>query len=102
MDCQATSSLFLTQSDLTAASVVDLPPWPAQQLLPVQRQNLAVLVLAGTHPVAELARQHQVSRKFLYQQAHTAEQVLSQAFAPTPKPDEVLFYIVDPEIWTTG
>jgi hypothetical protein len=99
MDCQATASLFLTQSDLTAASVADLPPWPAQQLLPAQRQNLAVQVLAGTHPVAELARQHQVSRKFLYQQAHTAEQVLSQAFAPTSKPDDVLFYLPVTKAW---
>jgi hypothetical protein len=99
MDCQATASLCLTQSDVTAASVADLPLWPAQQLLPAQRQILAVQVLAGTHPVAELARQHQVSRKFLYQQAHSAEQVLSQAFAPRPKADEVLFYLPVTKAW---
>src|SRR4051794_4465747 len=85
MDCQATSSLGFTQSDLALAS------WPAQRLLPLQRQDLAVQVLAGAETVSELARQHEVSRKSLYQQAHTAEQALSHAFAPTPKPDEVLF-----------
>jgi hypothetical protein len=93
MDCQATSSLGFTQSDLAAVS------WPAQRLLPPQRQDLAVQVLAGAETVSELARQHEVSRKFLYQQAHTAEQALSQAFAPTPKPDEVLFYLPVTKAW---
>jgi hypothetical protein len=93
MDCQATSSLGFTQSNLAPAS------WPAQRLLPPQRQDLAVQVLAGAETVSELARQHEVSRKFLYQQAHTAEQALSQAFAPTPKPDEVLFYLPVTTYW---
>jgi len=60
---------------------------------------LAVQVLAGAETVSELARQHEVSRKFLYQQVHTAEQALSQAFAPTPKPDEVLFYLPVTKAW---
>ena len=93
MDCQATSSLGFTQSDLAPVS------WPAQRLLPPQRQDLAVQVLAGAETVSELARQHEVSRKFLYQQAHTAEQALGQAFAPTPKPDEVLFYLPVTRAW---
>jgi hypothetical protein len=93
MDCQATSSLGFTQSDLAPVS------WPAQRLLPPQRQDLAVQVLAGAETVSELARQHEVSRKFLYQQAHTAEQALSQVFAPTPKPDEVLFYLPVTKAW---
>ena len=93
MDCQATSSLSFTQSDLVPVC------WPAQRLLPPQRQDLAVQVLAGAETVSELARQHEVSRKFLYQQAHTAEQALSQAFAPTPKPDEVLFYLPVTKAW---
>ena len=79
MDGQATSSLGLTQSDLTPVPVPELPLWPAQRLRPAQRQKLAVQILAGTHPVAELARQHQVSRKFLYQQADTATHALNRA-----------------------
>src|SRR5208283_3431537 len=46
------------------------------------------------------ARQHEVSRKFLYQQVHTAEQALSQAFAPPPTPpDKVLFYLLVTKAW---
>jgi hypothetical protein len=93
MDCQATSSVSFSQSDLVPVY------WPAQRLLPPQRQDLAVQVLAGAETVSELARQYEVSRKFLYQQVHTAEQALSQAFAPTPKPDEVLFYLPVTKAW---
>jgi hypothetical protein len=77
MDCQATSSLGFTQSEL--APVPDPVSWPAQRLRPAQRQDLAVQILAGTHPVAELARQHQVSRKFLSRQADTATHALNHA-----------------------
>jgi hypothetical protein len=97
MDCQATSSLCFTQSEL--APVSDPVSWPAQRLLPAQRQDLAVQVLAGTHPVAELARQHQVSRKFLYQQADTATHALTGAFDPAPAADDVLFYLPVTKAW---
>jgi hypothetical protein len=99
MDCQATSSLCLTQSDLSPVPVPDLPPWPAQRLAPAQRQKLAVQVLAGTHPVADLARQHQVSRKFLDQQADTATHALTRAFDPVPKGDDVLFSLPVTQTW---
>jgi hypothetical protein len=99
MDCQATPCLGLTQSDLTPIAVPDLVSWPAQRLQPAQRQNLAVQVLAGTHPVAELARQHQVSRKFLYQQADTATYALTHAFDPPPAADDVLFTLPVTKAW---
>jgi hypothetical protein len=99
MDCQATSSLCPTQSDLTTVAVADLPLWPAQRLRPAQRQTLAVQVLAGTHPVAALARRHQVSRKFLYQQADTASHALTDAFDPAPADDDVLFYLPVTKAW---
>jgi hypothetical protein len=97
MDCHATSSPCFTQSEL--GPVPALVSWPAQRLLPSQRQNLAVQILAGTHPVAELARQHQVSRKFLYQQADTATHALTRAFAPAPAADDVLFYLPVTKAW---
>jgi hypothetical protein len=97
MDSQATSWLDLPQSDLSL--VPDPVAWPAQQLLPAQRQELALQVLAGTHPVAELARRHQVSRKFLYQQADTAQHALSDAFEPGPSDREVLFYLPVTKAW---
>ena len=83
MDAQATFSCSFTQSDLgPAAELPGLPQWPAQRLLPQERRDLAVQVLAGAQPVSDLAREHEVSRKFLYQQAHTAQEALNQAFAP--------------------
>jgi hypothetical protein len=97
MDCQATSCLGFTQPQLVP--VPDPVSWPAQRLRPAQRQKLAVEVLAGTHPVAALARQHQVSRKFLYQQAHTAQQALSDAFEPKPTDEDVLFYLPVTKAW---
>ena len=42
-------------------------------------------MLAGTETVSELAREHEVSRKFLYQQVHTAQRAFDSAFAPVPR-----------------
>ncbi len=100
MDAQATFSCDVTQCDLDPGTEVPpLPIWPAQSLLPAQRQELAIQVLAGAQPVAQLARQHEVSRKFLYQQAHLAEEALAQAFHPQPKDEEVLFYLPVTKAW---
>jgi hypothetical protein len=38
--------------------------------------------LAATKPVARLAHEHDVSRKFVYQQADKAQRVLADAFTP--------------------
>jgi hypothetical protein len=46
-----------------------------------------------------LAQQHEVSRKFLYQQIHTAEAALDQAFAPSSTRDDVLFYLPVTKAW---
>jgi hypothetical protein len=100
MDAQATFSCSFTQSDLgPVAEPLCLPHWPAQRLLPQQRQDLAVQVLAGAQGVSDLAREHEVSRKFLYQQADTAREALSQAFHPQPKDADVLFYLPVTKAW---
>jgi hypothetical protein len=100
MDAQATFSYAFTQSDVGLASELpDLPRWPAQRLLPQERRDLAVQVLAGAHPVSDLAREHEVSRKFLYEQAHTAQAALTQAFDPDPKSEAVLFYLPVTKAW---
>ena len=63
MDAQATFSCSFTQSEVApAAELPSLPQWPAQRLLPQERQDLAIQVLAGAETVSELARQHEVSR----------------------------------------
>jgi hypothetical protein len=55
--------------------------------------------LAGL-PITELARHHDVSRKFVYQQADKAEHALAEAFAPDlPADDAVLFYLPVTEVW---
>jgi hypothetical protein len=107
MECHATSFVSVMQSDPTSAA--DPIGWPAtvtaevscpaKQLGPQQRQDLAIQILAGAGSVSELARQHAVSRKFLYQQVHTAEQVLDGAFAPPATPEEVLFYLPVTKAW---
>jgi hypothetical protein len=100
MDAQATFSCTFTQSDLgPAAELPSPPPWPAQRLLPQERRDLSVQVLAGAQPVSDLAREHGVSRKFLYQQAHTAEDALTRAFEAKSKPKDVLFYLPVTKAW---
>jgi hypothetical protein len=100
MDAQATFSFSCTPCHLDPLpESPNLPIWPAQRLLPTQRQDLAVQVLAGAQPVAELARQYEVSRKFLYQQANIADEALAQVFHPEPKDEEVLFRLPVTKAW---
>src|SRR4051812_10815243 len=75
------------------------PPCPAQRLLPPQRQNLALQALARTQPVTQLAQEHHVSRKFVYQLADKADQALHAAFTPQPDDDTVLFYLPITKAW---
>ena len=107
MDCQATLSIAVTHCDPTSATTPLHWPapatvhvsCPAKHLAPQQRRDLAIQVLARTETVSELARQHEVSRKFLYQQVHTAEAALSAAFARSSKADDVLFYLPVTKAW---
>jgi len=103
MEAQATFFASLSQSDLApvaaAATPTELPVCAAKQLGPGQRQDIAVQILAGTEPVSDLAREHEVSRKFVYQQVRTAEQALHQAFAPPPAADAVLFHLPVTKPW---
>jgi hypothetical protein len=107
MDAQATFSVSVPQCIpvLTSGPLASAPPqtessvWPAQQLQPHQRQELVIAALAGTETISELARQHQVSRKFLHGQIHTAEQALEQAFAPRRPSDDVLFHLPVTKAW---
>lgn len=97
MDSQATSSFCFPQAD--PAPLAPLSPWPAHSLPPSLRQDLAVKVLGRTHPVADLARSNQVSRKFLYRQADIAHDALTQAFHRPPPDEHVLFYLPVTKAW---
>src|SRR5579872_6805114 len=74
-------------------------PTPAHALPPAARQQLALDALSGGS-ITDLARQHDVSRKFVYQQADKAAHALADAFTPAPPADDtVLFYLPVTETW---
>ena len=92
----------MNQTQSFAQSVEAIPPntpAPASQLPPKQRKELAITVLARTEPVTDVAQQHQVSRKFLYQQAEKADTALEAAFAESPHDQKVLFYLPVTTAW---
>jgi hypothetical protein len=65
-----------------------------------QRQHLAVHSLARTETITQLALDHQVSRKFVYQQTATAQEALHEAFTPDEVAgDDVLFYLPVTKAW---
>ncbi len=72
----------------------------ARALTGEHRQQLAVQMLARTEPVRKLAERHEVSRKFLYDQADKGERALQGAFKSAPASDEeVLFYLPVTRAW---
>lgn len=81
-------------------SATSAVPCSAARLLPLQaRQQLALGALAG-QSVSALADQHQVSRKFVYQQLGHAHDALDQAFAPPPdQPPHLLFWLPVTKPW---
>jgi hypothetical protein len=73
---------------------------PAKALGPTQRQNLALRALTAAEPIRRLADQHEVSRKFVYQQVDRAQEALQEAFAPQPDATErVLFHLPVTKAW---
>ena len=66
-----------------------------------QRQDLAVVVLVGGC-VTDLARQNEVSRKFIYQQKEQAQQALQESFTPSAPDEKVLFYLPVTKKWLYG
>jgi hypothetical protein len=80
-------------------TAVPSAPTPARLLPPQARQQLALDALTG-QPLSELADQHQVSRKFIYQQLSHAHDALDHAFAPAPLgPPQLLFWLPVTRPW---
>ena len=71
----------------------------AARLPASDRKNLAVQALARSETVSNLAAQHEVSRKFIYQQTHKARTVLDDAFSPAVSDSEVLFELAVTKAW---
>ncbi|MDO9714752.1 hypothetical protein, partial [Paracraurococcus lichenis] len=63
------------------------------------RKVLAIQALAGCETVSDLAAQHEVSRKFVYQQTQKASAALDEAFSPAVRDDEVLFELAVTKTW---
>jgi transposase-like protein len=63
------------------------------------RKNLVIQSLAGSETVSNLAAQHGVSRKFVYQQTHKARAALDEAFSSSTPDDEVLFELAVTKTW---
>ena len=72
---------------------------PSGRLCPADRVELSVQALAGGEPVAQLARRHSVSRKFVYQQAAKASEALQETFEPAEKDHRVLFHLPVTKDW---
>ena len=53
----------------------------AGRLSPATRKEIGLKAVARTVPITHLADQHQVSRKFVYQQGDKAQQALDESFA---------------------
>ncbi len=60
---------------------------------------MAVLALAGTATITDLAARHDVSRKFVYQQANKASAALAEVFASSAPDNEVLFDLPVTKTW---
>jgi hypothetical protein len=65
-----------------------------------ERRNLSVQAIRRTESITRLAQQHQVSRKFVYQQRAKATTAIDQAFEPAePEDQKVLFYLPITKAW---
>ena len=65
----------------------------AASLSPEIRKDIALEVLTQSQPITHLANEHQVSRKFIYEQGDKAQQALDEAFADAQDEHQVMFYL---------
>src|SRR5665647_3087265 len=72
---------------------------PAAKLPEVDRKGLAILALAGTASITDLAARHDVSRKYVYRQANKASAALDEVFTSSAPDDAVLFELPVTKIW---
>ena len=72
---------------------------PAARLPEADRYNLAVLALAGTATITDLAAGHDVSRKFVHQQANKTCAGLAEVFSSSAPDDELMFALPVTKTW---
>jgi hypothetical protein len=94
---------FMEETDMChpiPAAVVQQTQCAAKTMGAQQRQDLAVQALAGNQPISKLAEQHDVSRKFIYQQAGKAQEALDDVFDKSAADDDkVLFHLPVTKAW---
>lgn len=88
-----------SESGAEGLSSPTIPTRRDRLLTSQERQDLAIAILAQQKPVAQIARENQVSRPFLYRQAQIARQGLSNVFESPPAPEKVLFYLPITDAW---
>ena len=71
---------------------------PASLLSPDARLQIALAALSG-QSVSGIASDHEVSRKFVYQQLDRAHEGLDHAFAPSTPENDVLFHLPVSKLW---
>ena len=71
----------------------------AATLPPEIRKNIGIQALSRSMPIAHIARENQVSRKFVYEQEEIAAQALDDSFLASKGDDEVLFYLPITKNW---
>ena len=71
----------------------------ASALHPNERQQLAVKVLSKQEPITQIAKQKQVSRKFIDQQKAIAIEALNTAFEKKDREKEVLYDLPITQQW---
>ena len=76
------------------------PVFPvAASLSPAIGKEIGIKAVARTVPISHLADQHQVSRKFVYQQGDKAQQALNETFSLSQADDETLFHLPVTKNW---
>ena len=77
----------------------------AARMDPSERKKLALEAMARRQPLSRVAREHEVSRKFVYSQVEKADKALDSAFSPTGEElggDIPLFYLPVTKNWIRG
>src|SRR5258708_39734442 len=85
---------------MTIVTAPDPTPICAAHAMTASRRiDLALDSLDERRCISRLADEHHVSRKFVYQQRHTALDALRSAFDPPPDAPEVLFRLPVTKDW---
>lgn len=71
----------------------------AATLRPEARQKIAIEALSKSKPITHIAKEYQVSRKFVRIQSQKAHKALDESFEPTPPDDQVLFHLPVTHNW---